>query len=124
MADSAAELLASDRLARVRQCASDGCTRLFLYANSRRRWCDQNLCGNRAKGRRYHDMVRRAVKEAGAMTYFELTEGTEERISELKKEREEIERKNARLRQVLKELEAGNGAADPADNADSSDGES
>ncbi len=58
------------------------------------------------------------------MTYFELTEGTEERISELKKEREEIERKNARLRQVLKELEAGNGAADPADNADSSDGES
>jgi predicted RNA-binding Zn ribbon-like protein len=52
---SAAELLTSDDLARVRQCGGADCGWLFLDAsrNRRRRWCDMQDCGNRAKVRRY-----------------------------------------------------------------------
>lgn len=53
---SAAELLTSDKLDRVGQCADDrGCGWLFLdmSRNRSRRWCDMKDCGNRAKVRRY-----------------------------------------------------------------------
>ncbi len=60
IAQSAADLLISGRYRRVRQCGTKGCFRLFLYANSRRIWCDASTCGNRAKGRRYQEMWRRA----------------------------------------------------------------
>lgn len=57
---SAAELLSSDGLRWVRQCAGSGCPRLFLDRKSRlRKWCDMNTCGNRSKGRRYRDKRRR-----------------------------------------------------------------
>ena len=65
LARSAAELLASDELERVRECAGDSCGWLFLDTsrNRSRRWCDMKLCGNRAKVRRF----RRARDErAGA----------------------------------------------------------
>lgn len=55
VARSAAELLVSDRLSRVRECEADsGCGWLFLDTskNGRRRWCDMRVCGNRAKARR------------------------------------------------------------------------
>ena len=108
MAQSAAVLLASDRLKKVRQCATAGCSRLFVYANSRRRWCDENTCGNRPKGKRYHDMVRRLEGKAAAMTYHEINEARERRMEAMKGEAEKIAQKNQRLRELLKEIKARN----------------
>lgn len=53
---SASQLLASNRLDRVRQCAGDDCGWLFLDTsrNHSRRWCDMADCGNRAKARRHY----------------------------------------------------------------------
>ncbi len=52
---SAAELLTSDELDRVRECAAETCAWLFLdrSKNRSRRWCDMAVCGNRAKVRRF-----------------------------------------------------------------------
>lgn len=53
---AAADLLTSDQLQRVGQCADDrGCGWLFLDTskNQSRRWCDMRACGNRAKALRY-----------------------------------------------------------------------
>jgi predicted RNA-binding Zn ribbon-like protein len=55
-AQSAAELLASAELDRVKECADDrGCGWLFLDTsrNGTRRWCSMQSCGNRAKVRRH-----------------------------------------------------------------------
>lgn len=59
---SAAELLASDRLGRIRGCASADCTWLFLDVsrNGRRRWCDMSVCGNRTKARRHYQRAKAA----------------------------------------------------------------
>jgi predicted RNA-binding Zn ribbon-like protein len=58
---SASDLLASDRLGRVRECRGETCGWLFLDTSKagRRRWCSMADCGNRAKAKR-----RRAVREA------------------------------------------------------------
>jgi len=60
VARSAAELLASDDLALVRECAADDCGWLFIDAskNRSRRWCDMAVCGNRAKARRHYARAR------------------------------------------------------------------
>ena len=52
---SAADLLTSGRLDRVRTCAGHDCDWLFLDTsrNGTRRWCSMETCGNRAKVRRY-----------------------------------------------------------------------
>lgn len=53
---SAADLLTSDDLDRVRECADDrGCGFLFIdrSRNRSRRWCSMKSCGNRAKVVRY-----------------------------------------------------------------------
>jgi predicted RNA-binding Zn ribbon-like protein len=52
---AAVDLLTSDSLARVRQCADDTCAWLFLDTtrSGTRRWCDMRSCGNRAKVRRF-----------------------------------------------------------------------
>jgi predicted RNA-binding Zn ribbon-like protein len=57
IAQSAAELLASDNLAFVRACASETCQWLFLDVskNHGRRWCDMTRCGNRAKVRAFYE---------------------------------------------------------------------
>src|SRR5262245_15190844 len=54
-ARSAAELLVSDQLGRLRTCAADNCRWVFLDTtrNRTRRWCDMKVCGNRAKVRRH-----------------------------------------------------------------------
>jgi predicted RNA-binding Zn ribbon-like protein len=54
---SAAELLTSDRLHSLRQCAASNCTWLFLdnSRNQSRRWCDMKTCGNREKVRRFYE---------------------------------------------------------------------
>lgn len=52
---SAADLLTSGDLSRLRQCAGQDCGWLFLDTsrNRRRQWCDMQDCGNRAKVRRF-----------------------------------------------------------------------
>jgi predicted RNA-binding Zn ribbon-like protein len=56
VARSAAQLLTSGELARVRECAETSCAWLFLDTsrNRSRQWCDMRACGNRAKARRHY----------------------------------------------------------------------
>jgi predicted RNA-binding Zn ribbon-like protein len=67
VARSAAELLTSDSLGRVRECAGEKCDWLFLDAsrNRSRRWCDMAACGNRAKAQRNYARRRGAAKAGG-----------------------------------------------------------
>lgn len=55
-ARSAADLLVSNDIGQVRECASDTCSWLFLdhSRNKTRRWCDMSSCGNREKARRHY----------------------------------------------------------------------
>jgi predicted RNA-binding Zn ribbon-like protein len=57
---SAAELLTSTGLDRVRECAGERCAWLFLdrSKNRSRRWCDMTVCGNRSKARRHYARVK------------------------------------------------------------------
>jgi predicted RNA-binding Zn ribbon-like protein len=57
VARSAAELLTSENLTYVRECAGYDCGWLFMDGtkNRSRRWCDMATCGNRAKGRRHYE---------------------------------------------------------------------
>ncbi len=57
---SAADLLTSADLRRVRRCAGANCDWLFMdmSRNRTRRWCDMKGCGNRAKARRYYERHR------------------------------------------------------------------
>lgn len=52
---SAADLLVSAELKKVRQCNDDFCSWLFVDTsrNGLRRWCSMQLCGNRARVRDY-----------------------------------------------------------------------
>jgi predicted RNA-binding Zn ribbon-like protein len=58
IARSAAELLTSDKIRTVRECANqeEGCGSLFLdYSKSHsKKWCSMKSCGNRAKLRTYY----------------------------------------------------------------------
>ncbi len=56
LARSAAELLTAGDLTRVKACPGLHCGWLFLDTtrNGRRRWCEMEICGSRAKMRRYH----------------------------------------------------------------------
>jgi predicted RNA-binding Zn ribbon-like protein len=56
IASSAADLLTSERLKKVRLCEAKTCTWLFLdeSRNHSRRWCDMKVCGNREKARRHY----------------------------------------------------------------------
>jgi predicted RNA-binding Zn ribbon-like protein len=58
---SAGDLLTSEDLERVRQCARDGCDWLFvdLSKNHSRRWCSMDMCGSRVKSRRYYRRKKR-----------------------------------------------------------------
>lgn len=60
VAHAAADLLTSDRLVILRECASDTCEWLFLDRSHSRtkRWCSMSGCGNRAKARRHYERVR------------------------------------------------------------------
>jgi predicted RNA-binding Zn ribbon-like protein len=60
---SAAELLTSEKLALVRQCADATCGWLFLdlTKNHSRRWCDMGDCGSRAKAQRYYQRKKQAA---------------------------------------------------------------
>lgn len=62
LAQSAAELLTSGDLSRVRQCGGEKCGWLFLDTsrNRSRQWCDMKDCGNLAKVRRFRRRQRMA----------------------------------------------------------------
>jgi len=53
---SAVELLTSEDLERVRECAAVDCAWLFVDAihNRSRRWCDMKSFGNREKAHRHY----------------------------------------------------------------------
>jgi len=55
VAGSAAELLMSEELHRIHECAGHDCSWLFMdmSKNGSRRWCSMETCGNRAKARRH-----------------------------------------------------------------------
>lgn len=60
---SAADLLTSSGLRRVRQCARrEGCDWLFVDTskNQSRRWCSMRMCGSLDKARRYYQRKRTA----------------------------------------------------------------
>ena len=67
VARSAAELLSSPELERVKECLGERCGWLFLDTtkNHRRTWCSMEGCGNRAKARRHYARRRTAAGQAG-----------------------------------------------------------
>jgi predicted RNA-binding Zn ribbon-like protein len=72
---SAAALLTSAELAKLRRCGAADCGWLFidLSRNQRRRWCDMRVCGNRAKARRHHHRTRRRLGEETKVKIEPLT---------------------------------------------------
>lgn len=67
IARSVADLLTSEELRRVKECANEeeGCGFLFVdqTKNQKKRWCRMDSCGNRAKFRRYYEKHNRPKKE-------------------------------------------------------------
>ena len=59
---SAADLLTSSHLPRLRQCGGEECGWMFLDTsrNRSRHWCDMKDCGNRAKVRRFRNRQQRS----------------------------------------------------------------
>lgn len=66
IASSAADLLRSDRLDRVKECRSETCSWIFIdeSRNRSRCWCDMADCGNRAKARTFYRKHLQADKES------------------------------------------------------------
>ena len=62
LAWSASELLGSEDLGRLKECAQDDCRWIFLdlSKNRSRRWCTMEECGNRAKARRHYEKSRKS----------------------------------------------------------------
>jgi predicted RNA-binding Zn ribbon-like protein len=62
LASDAARLLGGPQAARIRQCAWETCTRLFIDASRAgdRRWCSMTACGNRAKVAEFRRRQKRA----------------------------------------------------------------
>jgi len=65
---SVGDLLAGDRLQRVRLCANEKCRWLFLddSKSGTRRWCSMSSCGNRAKAHRHY--IRKTSQSAEPAT--------------------------------------------------------
>jgi predicted RNA-binding Zn ribbon-like protein len=60
---SALTLLTQADLSRIKQCQGDHCGWLFLDTtkNKSRRWCEMEVCGNRAKQKRHQSRLRKAT---------------------------------------------------------------
>ena len=67
VARDAAELLGGPDAGRIRECAGEECTRLFVDASrgAPRRWCGMAECGNRAKAASYRRRRRTPAARAG-----------------------------------------------------------
>lgn len=61
---STADILTSEEVHLVRQCASRDCSWLFLDTskNHSRRWCDMQNCGNRAKVNRHYERKKQVAR--------------------------------------------------------------
>jgi predicted RNA-binding Zn ribbon-like protein len=61
IAQSAANLLTSEYIHRLKSCPGEGCAWLFVDTtrNASRRWCDMQVCGNRAKVKRHRAGAKR-----------------------------------------------------------------
>ena len=61
---SAADLLVSPHIKRIKKCADDACGWLFvdMSRNNSRRWCSMKDCGNRAKAHRHYLRKRQGKK--------------------------------------------------------------
>ena len=55
LAESAAEYLASELVAKTRRCEAPDCDLLFSQTHPRRRWCSSTVCGNRTRVSRYYE---------------------------------------------------------------------
>ena len=68
IARSAAELLTTADLSRLRECCGEECGWVFedTSKNRSRQWCDMQDCGNLAKVRRYRTRLRRGKKNKQA----------------------------------------------------------
>ncbi len=62
---SAADLLTSQALDKVRECPGGECAWLFVDTsrNQSRRWCDMKVCGNRAKARQHYQRRKRITEQ-------------------------------------------------------------
>ena len=62
VADDAVDLFGTPDVARLRECAREDCSLLFVDRSraGRRRWCDMEACGNRAKTTGYRARRRSA----------------------------------------------------------------
>ena len=83
---SAADLLVSSELGKLKKCSDPSCGWLFLdiSRNRSRRWCDMRGCGNRAKAKRYYKKKkpgRRRSTPARATPLPIVTESTTPRIT-------------------------------------------
>jgi predicted RNA-binding Zn ribbon-like protein len=54
VAQSLIELLAGPSVERLRRCANPACSMLFVATDVRRKWCTQNICGNRTRAARHY----------------------------------------------------------------------
>jgi predicted RNA-binding Zn ribbon-like protein len=65
---SAADLLLSDEVGRIKKCADQSCGWLYIDGskNRSRKWCDMKDCGNRAKARRHYQRVRAGKNRSAA----------------------------------------------------------
>lgn len=58
VADSLIDILAGPAHDRLRRCANPACSMLFVAHDARRRYCTQNICGNRARAARHYRRYR------------------------------------------------------------------
>ncbi|MCX8572583.1 MULTISPECIES: ABATE domain-containing protein [Hyphomicrobiales] len=54
LAEAVASVLTDPAVGTIRKCEAEDCTKLFLPASSRRRWCAATRCGNRMRVARYY----------------------------------------------------------------------
>lgn len=68
LARGAVELFAGGSAERIRECAYEDCTRLYLDTSlgGTRRWCDMKQCGNRAKVAEFRARRSASASRAGA----------------------------------------------------------
>ncbi len=64
IARDAIDLLSGDQLGRIRECAEESCTVLFIDASrpGKRRWCSMQRCGNRVKKQAFRQRQRVAER--------------------------------------------------------------
>jgi len=65
-ATSVIELLGGSHAERLRRCANPACSMLFVSTDARRRFCTQNVCGNRVRVARFHQRQRAAARQPAA----------------------------------------------------------